>query len=73
MRVIHQFDEIQLLICKRRYTLDTATDYLLGASVNSLDDGDNEFATYFNEVQRVQSIMSKAGYCNPYLLSSVTD
>ena len=36
-----------------RYTLDTATDYLLGASVDSLDNGDNQFATHFNEVQRI--------------------
>lgn len=43
------------------YSLDTATDYLLGASVESLENGDNQFATYFNEVQRVQSNLSKVG------------
>ncbi|KAL8831541.1 MAG: hypothetical protein Q9191_000819, partial [Dirinaria sp. TL-2023a] len=43
------------------YTLDTATDYLLGASVNSLDTEDNDFATYFDEVQRVQSLVARAG------------
>lgn len=47
---------------RRSFSLDTATDYLLGASVDSLDNGDNQFATYFNEVQKVQSIMSKLGF-----------
>jgi len=51
---------LYFLICTR-YTLDTATDYLLGSSVDSLDHGDNGFARYFNEVQRVQSTISRAG------------
>lgn len=47
-----------------RYTLDTATDYLLGASVNSLDKEDNDFTTHFDEVQRVQSLVARAGPFN---------
>lgn len=35
-----------------RMTLDSATDSLLGESVNSLDDPQTEFASAFAEVQR---------------------
>ena len=35
-----------------RLTLDSATDHLLGESVNSLDDPQTEFASAFAEVQR---------------------
>jgi cytochrome P450 len=51
-----------------RYTLDAATDFLLGKSVNSLDDPQAEFAEAFAEVQRVQNIIARAGYGS--LLSS---
>ncbi|KAI9823565.1 MAG: hypothetical protein M1832_002346 [Thelocarpon impressellum] len=44
-----------------RYTLDAATDYLLGSSVGSLDDPQVEFAEAFAEVQRVQSIITRSG------------
>ena len=43
------------------FTLDTSTDYLLGASVDSLENGGNQFATHFDEVQRVQAIVAKIG------------
>ncbi|KAF7901275.1 hypothetical protein EAF00_003496 [Botryotinia globosa] len=43
-----------------RYTLDAATDFLLGRSVESLDTP-GEFADAFAEVQRVQSIIGRAG------------
>lgn len=33
--------------------------------MNSLDNGDNDFAKYFNEVQRVQSIIFRAGHVDP--------
>ena len=42
----------ELFFC---FTLDTATDYLLGKSVDSLDDPATEFAAAFAEVQRVQN------------------
>ena len=45
----------------RRYTLDAATDFLLGRSVNSLDNPQVEFAEAFAEVQRVQNIIARAG------------
>ncbi|WPH00165.1 putative cytochrome 52A4 [Acrodontium crateriforme] len=44
-----------------RYTLDAVTDFLLGHSVDSLRNGQAEFATAFGEVQRVQSMLARAG------------
>lgn len=41
-----------------RMTLDVTTDYLLGASVNSLDNPKHEFARAFNEVQRDQMMLT---------------
>ncbi|KUJ23955.1 putative cytochrome 52A4 [Mollisia scopiformis] len=48
-----------------RYTLDAATDFLLGRSVNSLEVPEQEFAEAFGEVQRVQNIIARAGPLNP--------
>ncbi len=45
-----------------RYTLDAATDFLLGTSVRSLEVPRQEFAEAFSEVQRVQNIIARAGY-----------
>lgn len=45
-----------------RYTLDAATHFLLGRSVQSLDLPEQEFAAAFGEVQRVQNIIARAGY-----------
>ena len=44
-----------------RFTLDAATDFLLGKSVDSLHNGQTEFAKAFAEVQRVQSLKARAG------------
>ncbi|CAK4032168.1 related to n-alkane-inducible cytochrome P450 [Lecanosticta acicola] len=44
-----------------RYTLDAATDFLLGRSVESLQNGEAEFAKAFAEVQRVQAMIARAG------------
>ncbi|KAJ4415106.1 hypothetical protein N0V82_007545 [Gnomoniopsis sp. IMI 355080] len=44
-----------------RYTLDVATDFLLGKNVNSLCNPEQEFAHAFNEVQRIQNIVTRAG------------
>ncbi|RCI11102.1 hypothetical protein L249_7309 [Ophiocordyceps polyrhachis-furcata BCC 54312] len=43
-----------------RFTLDTATNFLLGADVQSLTSTDRQFATAFDEVQRIHSIWSRA-------------
>ncbi|TAQ89228.1 hypothetical protein B7494_g2433 [Chlorociboria aeruginascens] len=44
-----------------RYTLDAATDFLLGRSVNSLGSPKQEFAEAFGEVQRIQNMIVRAG------------
>lgn len=44
-----------------RFTLDSATDYLLGKSVDSLDQPEAEFASAFAEVQRVQNLTTRSG------------
>ncbi|KAK2057795.1 cytochrome P450 [Colletotrichum caudatum] len=43
-----------------RYTLDVATDFLLGQDVKSLSTPRQEFAEAFNEVQRVQNLIARA-------------
>ncbi|RYP14235.1 hypothetical protein DL765_006515 [Monosporascus sp. GIB2] len=48
-----------------RYTLDVATDFLLGKDVQSLTTPRQQFADAFNEVQRMQNILSRAGVLNP--------
>lgn len=47
-----------------RYTLDAATDFLLGRSVESLEHDETAFATAFNDVQHIQSIIARAGPLN---------
>ncbi|AEO70311.1 uncharacterized protein THITE_2057357 [Thermothielavioides terrestris NRRL 8126] len=47
-----------------RYTLDAATDFLLGHDVKSLSNPRQEFAEAFAEVQRIQSLVSRAGALN---------
>ena len=47
-----------------RYTLDAATHFLLGKSVDSLGTPEQEFAESFAEVQRVQNIIARAGYAS---------
>ncbi|KAF1809375.1 cytochrome P450 [Eremomyces bilateralis CBS 781.70] len=47
-----------------KYTLDAATDFLLGKSVDSLEMEENKFANDFAEVQRIQSIITRAGSLN---------
>lgn len=50
-----------------RYTLDAATDFLLGQSVESLRNPRQRFADAFGEVQRVQSLIARAGPLNPLI------
>lgn len=45
-----------------RYTLDTATEFLLGESVNSLENPQQEFSKALANVARVQSLITKSGY-----------
>lgn len=44
-----------------RFTLDAATDFLFGSSVDSLHTPTQKFADAFTEVQRVQIVMARAG------------
>ena len=50
-----------------RFTLDTATDFLFGKSVGSLQNRQTEFADAFTEVQRVQAIIARAGPINEWV------
>ena len=53
--------EVEISDIFYRYTLDAATDFLLGSPVGSMDDGLNEFAQWFGEIQRVQMNIVRAG------------
>ncbi|KAI2620050.1 cytochrome P450 monooxygenase CYP539B5 [Hypoxylon sp. NC1633] len=44
-----------------RMTLDVTTDFLLGANVDSLSNPQSEFAQAFNEVQRIQMMITIVG------------
>ncbi|ROV99932.1 hypothetical protein VMCG_06186 [Cytospora schulzeri] len=44
-----------------RYSLDVATDFLLGKDVKSLSNVRQEFADAFNEVQHIQNIIARVG------------
>lgn len=45
-----------------RFTLDAATHFLLGKSVDSLKHPQTLFADAFYNAQRVQSIIARVGY-----------
>ncbi|KAF2088644.1 cytochrome P450 [Saccharata proteae CBS 121410] len=47
-----------------RYTLDAATDFLLGRSADSLNDPQAEFAEAFAKVQHIQSLIARVGPIN---------
>lgn len=47
-----------------RYTLDAATDFLLGRSVGSLEHGEVAFAEAFGEIQRIQNTIARSGPLN---------
>ncbi|PNS14382.1 hypothetical protein CAC42_6895 [Sphaceloma murrayae] len=50
-----------------RYTLDSATHFLLGESTESLVTPKSVFADAFAEVQRVQSLIARAGPLNRFV------
>ncbi|CAO2652227.1 Nn.00g005100.m01.CDS01 [Neocucurbitaria sp. VM-36] len=56
--------EIDTLDLMFRFTLDAATDFLLGKSVGSLDHPQTEFADAFYNVQRIQSLVARIGPLN---------
>lgn len=53
-----------------RYTLDAATDFLLGNSSGSLENPQAQFAEAFAEAQRVQNIIARAGPLVPFIPKS---
>jgi cytochrome P450 len=53
-----------------RYTLDAATDFLLGKSSGSLENSQVQFAEAFAEAQRVQNIIIRAGPLRPFVPKS---
>ena len=61
-KLISQFggrgQEVDVAALFFRFTLDSITDYLLGKSVDSLDDPQAEFASAFAEVQRGEYLFS---------------
>lgn len=60
-------EEVDVADLFYRFTLDSATDFLLGKSVDSLDDPQAEFASAFAEVQKVQNLITRTGELN-YLI-----
>lgn len=50
-----------------RYTLDVATEFLLGTDVQSMSMVKQEFAEAFNEVQRVQNIIARTAKLGPFI------
>ena len=52
-----QGQEVDIAALFYRLTLDSATDYLLGKSVDSLDDPQTKFASAFAEVQRGEFLL----------------
>lgn len=48
-----------------QYTLDAATDYLLGHGTNSLQNPETTFAEAFRYVQQRQAQLFRLGYCIP--------
>ncbi|CAF9926024.1 MAG: hypothetical protein ALECFALPRED_003339 [Alectoria fallacina] len=57
-------EEVDIAALFYRFTLDSATDYLLGKSVDSLDNPHAEFASAFAEVQKVQNMITRSGEFN---------
>jgi len=53
--------EVDMTNLIHRYTLDTATDFLFGRSVGSLQNSDAKFAKAFEAVQRSLSTKARAG------------
>ncbi|KAF1985825.1 cytochrome P450 alkane hydroxylase-like protein [Aulographum hederae CBS 113979] len=59
--------EVDLLDLFFRYTLDAATDFLLGQSVESLLNPKSNFADAFGRAQHTQSIIAKTGRLNRFV------
>lgn len=62
MKKIEQTPEVDMLDLFFRYTLDAATHFLLGQSVESLHHPQTAFADAFSNAQRVQALIARVGY-----------
>ncbi|KAI1802482.1 glycoside hydrolase family 20 protein [Daldinia bambusicola] len=54
-----------------RYTLDVATDFLLGLDIQSLTNPDEPFAEAFRKVQSIQNVRARAGILDPLVPKKV--
>jgi len=61
--------ELQQLLFQ--YTLDVSTDFMFGKTVGSLENPQVEFADAVSEVQRVQAVIARLGYIQPYYRTSI--
>ena len=57
-------EEIDIAALFYRFTLDSATDFLLGHSVDSLEQPGGDFASAFKEVQKIQNLIARCGPFN---------
>ncbi|KAF2478158.1 cytochrome P450 [Lindgomyces ingoldianus] len=64
MKRLGREGDIDMLDYFFRYTLDAATHFLLGKSVESLTNPQTEFADSFYQAQRIQSIIARIGPLN---------
>ncbi|KAF2735364.1 cytochrome P450 alkane hydroxylase-like protein [Polyplosphaeria fusca] len=64
MQKIVETDTANMMDLFFRYTLDAATHFLLGRSVDSLVNPQTEFADAFYNAQRIQSIIARVGPLN---------
>ena len=60
-------EEVDIAALFYRFTLDSATDFLLGKSVDSLENSQAEFASAFAEVQKVQTLLTRSGEINLFI------
>ena len=60
-------EEVDVAALFLRFTLDTSTDFLLGKSVDSLDNPQAEFASAFAEVQTTQAMITRTGGLSPFV------
>lgn len=60
-------EEVDMAALFYRFTLDSATDFLLGKSVDSLKNPQAKFASAFAEVQRVQTMLTRSRDINIFI------
>lgn len=61
------FNIVDISDLRLRFTLDTITDFLLGASVGSILTRRQDFAEAFAEVQRIHNFITRSGPANIFI------